>query len=135
VDDPASDRDPVGVELSEAIEALRAALVRSWWDGRRGRVRFRMEPVELTVQLAVTRTDKGSAGVKWHVLNVGGERSKEAAATQTLVFRLAPVLFDAQGQPLPEDEQLISDLESDADDTAADRATPEPEQPAVAGRG
>lgn len=98
-----------GVELAAAIEALRSALVRAWVDGQTNRVRFRVEPVELTVQVGVTRVGKGSAGIKWHVLSLGGERSKEAASTQTLVLRLAPVLFDDAGRPLAETEQLISD--------------------------
>jgi hypothetical protein len=103
---------PGGVELTEAIEALRAALVAAWWDGQRGRVRFRVEPVELTMQVGVTHAGKGSAGVRWHVLALGGERSQEAVNTQTLKLRLAPVLFDGQGNVLAEAEQLIGDREA-----------------------
>lgn len=101
--------DPSWVELSEAIEALRTALVAAWWDGQHKRVRFRVAPVELTVQVGVTRVGKGAAGIRWHVLSLGGERSREAATTQTLRLRLAPVLFDDQGNVLAEAEQLISD--------------------------
>ena len=68
-----------------------------------------VEPVELTLQVGVTRAAKGSAGIKWHVLALGGERSREAVSTQTLKLRLAPVLFDEQGNALAEAEQLISD--------------------------
>lgn len=102
-----------GIELAAAIEALRSALVRASSDGQDSRIRFRLEPVELTVQVGVTRTGTGSAGIKWHVLSLGGERSKQAATTQTLVLRLAPVRFDEQGQQLPASEQLISDREPD----------------------
>jgi hypothetical protein len=108
------------IDLSEAIEALRAALVAAWWDGQGSRVRFKLEPVELTVQAGVTRTGKGAAGIKWHVLALGGERSREAATTQTLKLRLAPVLFDAQGNVLAEAEQLISDQDSQAGGGADD---------------
>ena len=90
------------VGLPEAIESLRADLAEAWWDSRRHRVRFRVEPVELTVQVGVTRTGKGSAGVKWYVLTLGGERSKEVATTQTLKLRLIPVLFDDHGNVLPD---------------------------------
>ena len=107
----ASDGGWVG--LPEAIESLRTDLATAWWDSRNHRVRFRVEPVELTVQVGVTRTGKGSAGVKWHVLTLGGERSKEVASTQTLKLRLTPVLFDDKGNMLPEEEQLISDRDDD----------------------
>jgi hypothetical protein len=107
-------QDPDGVELADAIEALRLALVRAWWDGQRRRVRFKVEPVELTVQVGVTRTGKGVAGVKWQVLTLGGERSRQTEAVQTLTLRLAPVLFDDDGQMLAEAEQLISDIEDEA---------------------
>lgn len=107
------DSDPGWVGLTEAIEALRDALVAAWWDGQRRRVRFKVEPVELTMQVGVTRAGKGSAGIRWHVLALGGERSREAVTTQTLKLRLAPVLFDEQGKVLAEAEQFISDRDDD----------------------
>jgi hypothetical protein len=84
-------------------------------------VRFKVEPVELTMQVGVTRAGKGSAGIRWHVLALGGERSREAVSTQTLKLRLAPVLFDEQGKVLVEAEQLISDRD---DLSGADRRDP-----------
>ncbi len=120
------DADPSWVGLTEAIEALRDALVAAWWDGQRRRVRFKVEPVELTMQVGVTRVGKGSAGIRWHVLALGGERSREAVTTQTLKLRLAPVLFDEQGAVLAEAEQLISDRDDQSG--AAPRHTPEHER-------
>ena len=67
VDDP----DGGWVGLTEAIEALPAALVAAWWDGQRQQVRFRVEPVELTLQVGVTRAGKGSAGICWHSAGSG----------------------------------------------------------------
>lgn len=98
-----------GVELAAAIEALRSALVRAWMNGENSRVRFKLEPVELTVQVGVTRTGKGSAGIRWHVLSLGGERAREVENTQTLKLQLTPVLFDDRGSALPEGEQFIFD--------------------------
>lgn len=115
------------VELAEAIEALRATLVRAWWNGQQRRVRFKVEPVELTVQVGVTRTGKGSAGIKWHVLTLGAERSRQTTTTQTLKLRLAPVLFDEQGHVLADTEQLIFDVEPPSALTIEDRPAPEPE--------
>jgi Trypsin-co-occurring domain 2 len=45
-----------GVELSAAIEALRSALERAWVDGQNHRVRFELAPVELSMEVGVTRT-------------------------------------------------------------------------------
>jgi hypothetical protein len=120
------DVDPGWVGLTEAIEALRAALVAAWWDGQQRRVRFKVEPVELTMQVGVTRAGKGSAGVRWHVLALGGERSRESANTQTIRLRLAPVLFDEHGNVLAQAEQLISDR--DEPSGAAARDEPEHER-------
>ncbi len=121
------DSDNGWVGLTEAIEALRAALVAAWWDGQHKRVRFKVEPVELTLQVGVTKAGKGSAGIRWHVLALGGERSRESVTTQTLRLRLAPVLFDEQGNLVAAAEQLISD--SDVLTGAAGGAEPahEPE--------
>jgi hypothetical protein len=108
------DSDKGVVDLTEAIEALRAALVAAWWDGQRQRVRFKVEPVELTMQVGVTKAGRGAAGIRWHVLALGGERSRESVTTQTLKLRLAPVLFDDQGNLLAAAEQLISDSDAPA---------------------
>jgi hypothetical protein len=106
----AHEGEPDGwVDLSDAIAALRRDLTEAWWDGRSERVRFKAEPVELTVQVGVTRTGKGQAGVKWHILALGGEKSREATSSQTLRLRLAPVLYGGDGKRLADDEQLISD--------------------------
>lgn len=107
------------VELSDAIKALRRELTKAWCDGERQRIRFRAEPVELTVQVGVTRTGKGSAGVKWHILALGGERSRETVMTQELKLRLAPVLYDEHGRQLPDEDQLISGRDGGAGNSAA----------------
>jgi hypothetical protein len=114
-----------GVDLTEAIEALRTALVAAWWDGQGKRVRFKVEPVEVTLQVGVTRAGRGSAGIRWHVLALGGERSRESVRTQKVKLRLAPVLFDDEGNLLAAAEQLISD--SDALAGAGGGAEPEHE--------
>jgi hypothetical protein len=123
VADDAADIGWVG--LTEAIESLRDELAAAWWDGSQHRVRFRVEPVELTMQVGVTKTSKASGGVKWHVLALGGERGREAATTQTLKLQLQPVLFDDEGNELPAGEQFISDR--DDKPGAAEVVSPERE--------
>jgi hypothetical protein len=108
-DDVATDDTPDGwVNLTVAIAALRRDLAAAWWDGQNNRVRFKVEPVELTVEAGVTKKGSGQAGVKWHILTLGGERSEEKVNTQTLKLKLAPVFYDEHGKRLPDGDQLIS---------------------------
>ena len=92
--------EPKGVVgLSEALIALREELLTAWQQGEgEGRhLRFRIpEPIELTIQAAVTVDAKANAGVKWWLLSLGGEASRESQVTQTLHLKLAPVMYDPQ---------------------------------------
>ena len=110
------DRDgkaPAGaVPLSAAIAALRDELTQAWWDGQHRSVRFKPSPVELTLQVAVTREGKGTGGVRWWLIELGGEVSRQSAATQTVKVTLEPKIFDeTTGEPL---EFLIDAAEESA---------------------
>jgi hypothetical protein len=87
------------VPLAEAIAALRNELLRAWWD-RDKHLRFKPAPIELTLQVAVTSAGKGTAGVKWWLIELGGELSRQSVVTQTVKLTLDPKLFDEQGQPM-----------------------------------
>jgi hypothetical protein len=64
-------------------------------------VRFKPSPVELTLQVAVTWEGKGIAGVRWWLIELGGEVSRQSAVTQTVKVTLEPKIFDeATGEPL-----------------------------------
>jgi hypothetical protein len=86
------------VGLADAIGSLRSELVAAWSTGTGERVRFRAAPVELTLQVGATKKGAGKAGVDWWVVSVGGERSRETVATQTLKLTLEPVLVDEHGE-------------------------------------
>jgi Trypsin-co-occurring domain 2 len=88
------------VPLSAAIGALRDELTRAWWDGRDRSVRFEPSPVELTLQVAVTSAGSGRAGVRWWLIELGGEVSRESVVTQTVKVKLEPKMFDESGKPL-----------------------------------
>lgn len=85
--------DGAVVGLAAAIEALRAELTDAVGRGRDEPMQFRVEPIELTVQAAVTKEADGKIG--WSVLGLGGKY--EAATTQTLTLRLAPMWRAADG--------------------------------------
>jgi hypothetical protein len=81
------------VGLAGAIEALRAELTDAVSRGGGEPMRFRMEPIELSMQVVVTKQADGRIG--WGALGIGG--SYDAATTQTLKLRLQPVWQHADG--------------------------------------
>ncbi|MBD0692549.1 trypco2 family protein [Streptomyces sp. CBMA123] len=81
------------VGLAAAIEALRAELTAALDKGQDKPMQFRLEPIELTVQASVTKDGGGKIG--WSVLGIGA--SAEAANTQTLTLRLAPMWKTPEG--------------------------------------
>jgi Trypsin-co-occurring domain 2 len=75
------------VGLAAAIAALRKELLAAMDEGRDAPMRFRLSPVELSLQVAVTKEAQGKIG--WQVLGLGGSYS--SGTTQTLVLRLEPL--------------------------------------------
>ena len=75
------------VGLAEAVESLRAELMKAVEAGKDQPMQFSVEPIELTAQVVVTKEADGKIG--WNLLGVGG--SYESASTQTLTLKLAPV--------------------------------------------
>ena len=79
--------------LADAIDALRTELSDAMARGEGAGIRFRVKPVELTVQAVVTKGGDGRIG--WGVLGIGGKLEK--ATTQTLKLQLEPVVKDETG--------------------------------------
>lgn len=77
----------VVIGLTEAIGALRRELLAAMSEGEEAAMRFRLAPVELSMQVAVTKEANGKIG--WHVLGLGSSYS--SGTTQTLKLRLEPV--------------------------------------------
>ena len=84
----------VVVGLAEAIKALRTELLTAMDEGQDAAMRFRLQPVDLTLQVAVTKDAGGKIG--WHVLGLGA--SYTSATTQTLGLRLEPLWLQASGE-------------------------------------
>src|SRR6478609_5788501 len=87
-----------GVPLAAAIAALRSELMDAWTDAQDKSLRFKVAPVELTLTVAVTWTGTGTAGIKWWLLEAGGEVSREMTTTHTIKLTLDPVTLDTQGK-------------------------------------
>jgi Trypsin-co-occurring domain 2 len=104
------------VGLSEALIALRAELMEAWWDGEGNdqRLRFKIaEPIQLTIEAAVTTDVEGHAGVKWWLLDVGGGASRSAVSTHTLQLKLAPVMYDPQTGERIDEVEIDRELEDE----------------------
>jgi hypothetical protein len=83
----------VVVGLSSAIAALRAELLQAIDAADDPRMRFRLDPIELSLQVAVTKEANGKIG--WQILGLGS--SYESATTQTLKLRLEPLWQQSDG--------------------------------------
>jgi len=99
----------MAVGLTDAIGALRQELAAVLEESADEQLRFKLAPIELTLQVAVTKEAEGKIG--WKVLGLGG--SYTSATTQTLKLRLEPVWQNDDGS-------LVSDF------TVADQASQAP---------
>jgi hypothetical protein len=108
---PDDDELPGGVDLAEAIEALRSQLNQAMRKAPETGLRFRPGPVELTVQAALTRNAGGKTGIKWWLIEASGEASRQSVITQTLKISLQPVQVNALGEVI---DALISGTENPA---------------------
>jgi hypothetical protein len=101
------------VGLAEALASLRHDLETAWAAGRPTgggpNIRFKVDPIELTIQIGASSETGGKAGVKWYVLALGADHSRERSSTQTLSMRLTPILVNEEDVPLPKARQHISD--------------------------
>jgi Trypsin-co-occurring domain 2 len=91
------------IALADSINALRAELSTAWTRSQNQTLRFRPSPVELTLQAAVTSDAQAEFGVRWWLIELGGELSRQSAVTQTVKLTLDPVLYDEHGKPVPGD--------------------------------
>ncbi|MDD9206388.1 hypothetical protein PU560_07890 [Georgenia sp. 10Sc9-8] len=106
--------------MSEAIAGLRGELLRAWGASVESGLRFKPSPVELTLEVAITSDKTAHAGVKWWLLEAGGEVTRGLSATHTIKMTLDPVLFDDAGQPV---EFLVSDSDEDDDTVGTSEST------------
>jgi hypothetical protein len=88
-----TDGTKAAVGLAEAVESLRAELMKAVEAGKDQPMQFSVEPVELTAQVAVTKGVNGKIG--WQLIGIGGKY--ESANTQTLKLKLAPVWKNPDG--------------------------------------
>ncbi len=89
---------PALIPLAKVIGDLRAELLSALEEGRGKELQFRVRPIELQLQIAVTRDIAGSGGVKFWVIELSGKTSYENAMTHTLKLTLEPVGRDGHSE-------------------------------------
>ena len=89
--------------LSAALEGSREELESTWKEGAGKAIRFRVSDVTLTLEAVARRDVQGGGKIRWWLIEAGGDVTAGKETTQTLVLRLTPGLYDAQGNPLPLD--------------------------------
>lgn len=91
------------VGLAAALEGLREDLETAWVKGADRAVRFRVSEVTLTLEAVARREVEGGGKVRWWVVEAGGRGKVGTESTQTIILKLTPGIYDAQGQSGPLD--------------------------------
>ena len=86
------------IPLAEMIQTLRLELEAAQVGGSHSDLRFQIEKVDLELKVAVSRTKKGSGGVKFWVINAGGELEKTAETIHTFTLSLTPISARSGGR-------------------------------------
>lgn len=123
----ASESLPGAVGLARAIQALRDELTEAISQAPPRGVRFGLGSIEVTVEAAVTKNFGGNIGIKWWLLDAGGEVSREKVVTQTLKLTLDPVLV--QENPGTHQVEVVDVLVSDLDESSPFDGGAEPSTP------
>jgi Trypsin-co-occurring domain 2 len=92
LDRPAARSTMPDIELSDLIENLRVELSRARQAGKGDELRFEVGQVELELSVGVTKEGGASGGIRFWVIEVGGEAKAASAATQRMKLTLTPQL-------------------------------------------
>lgn len=85
------------IPLSEMIQTLRNELYVSLYEARGHQLRFRVESVELELQVAVSRETEAGGGIKFWVVNAAGKHKSGSQDHHTFKLKLQPILDEPAG--------------------------------------
>ncbi len=80
-----------GMELAEAVEAVRQGLMAGAVRGTGSGIRFEVGEIHMEFSVQLQRTRTGRAGVKAWVVDAGADASRALGRTHTVSFTLRPV--------------------------------------------
>jgi hypothetical protein len=87
------DHDPqelIGIELAEAVEAVRDGLLAAAARGADRELRFELGPIQMEFTLEVRRDARAKGGVKAWVIDAGAEAGSAIGRTHKVSFTLTP---------------------------------------------
>jgi hypothetical protein len=87
-----------GMELAEAVEAVRQGLMTGAARGADAGIRFEVGEIHMEFTVELQRTRSGHGGVKAWVVDAGAESARTLGRTHTVSFTLRPV-DAATGRP------------------------------------
>jgi Trypsin-co-occurring domain 2 len=86
------------VGLADAIRSLRTELSAAVEEGEGQGLRFRVGPVELEFELAVTKEGGGGGGVRFWVISAETKLVRSSATTHRIKLSLAPIVSGPEGE-------------------------------------
>jgi Trypsin-co-occurring domain 2 len=96
--------DVAGIGLGDMIMTLRSELLRAQSDPRSAQLAFTTGPVELELSVAITKRTGGKGGIRFWVVEAGGEHEHTGLATHSFKITLNPIDTSTGRSPLVSDE-------------------------------
>ncbi|MCC0095277.1 MULTISPECIES: trypco2 family protein [Streptomyces] len=78
----------MNIELADLLTSLRSEINRARVDAAGQDVRFKINSIDLELQVAVEKTGEGNAGVRFWVVSLGGKATAKSAETHTVKIAL-----------------------------------------------
>ncbi len=85
------------IPLSEMIQTLREELEAAQKESTKSNLKFETESVELELSVEVSKTASGKGGVKFWVIEAGGEYESQKSSTHKFKVVLKPKSKDTNG--------------------------------------
>ena len=99
------------VELADLLTSLRAEINRAQLNAAGQDVRFRINSIDLELQVAVEKSTEANAGVRFWVISLGGKGG--AKLTETHVVKLSLATETDTGEPVLTGDDVSNLLSAD----------------------
>ncbi|MFE7354478.1 trypco2 family protein [Streptomyces sp. NPDC057543] len=76
------------IELAELLASLRSEINRARLEADNQDVKFRIDSIDLELQVAVEKSAEGNAGVRFWVVSLGGKATAKSTQTHTVKLSL-----------------------------------------------
>jgi Trypsin-co-occurring domain 2 len=93
------------IELADMLVGLRKELVKAQVQASKEPLKFRLDDIEVELKMGITKKDAVKGGLKFWVIDAGGEVSNEDQQLQTLRLKLTPITVGGE-------DTLVSDQDT-----------------------